>query len=264
MSDVFRLKPVGSGPEKPPRGHSTIAFPYYDLKQSERLSNQVWSNAGECKPEQLAAWLGHRTLNSGAFRNRVSSAALFGLVVSSRNRITLTELGRRICDPGDVRRARVEAFLTVPLYRRVFEDHKGRRLPPSMMLQQQMVQLGVTSSQVQAARQVFMRSAEQAGFLEVSDDRLVEPRQPDFGTPPGEQAEKPSHSTGRDGGGPPPSGSGGRPASRRYPALIEAVLEQAPWEGEWTEAEFEDWTDLLTRAARMHFRFGRDSTEEPS
>lgn len=250
MSDVFRLQPAEL-PQKPPRGRSTIAFPYYDLKQSERLAVQVWSNAGRCKPEQLAAWLGHRTLNSGAFRNRVSSAALLGLVVSSRNQVALTELGRRIVDPAQVRRARVEAFLSVPLYRRIFEDHKGRRLPPSMLLQQQMVQLGVTSTQVQAARQVFLRSAEQAGFLEVSDDRLVEPKQPDYGELPAEKVREPAVEAA-----PAP------PRAPRYPALIEAVLEQAPWEGEWSESEFEDWANLLVMAARMHFRLGHDSTEE--
>ncbi|MEX2588544.1 MAG: hypothetical protein WD602_11230 [Actinomycetota bacterium] len=235
MSDVFRLQPAGAEPEKPPRGRSTISFPYYDLRQSEKLAGQVRSNAGKCKPEQLAAWLGHRTLNSGAFRNRVSSASLFALVISSRNLITLTELGRRIVEPGQTRQARVEAFLSVPLYRRIFEDYKGRRLPPSILLQQQMVQLGVTPSQVQAARQVFMRSAEQAGFLEVSEDRLVEPRQPDFGDPaPAQKVSEP------------------QPA--RYPALIEAVLQQAPWDREWTEVEFKDWSDLLIRAARLHFR----------
>lgn len=249
MSDISRLQPVGSGPEKPPRGRSTIAFPYYDLRQSERLAKQVWSNAGRCKPEQLAAWLGHRTLNSGAFRNRVSSAALFGLVVSSRNQITLTELGRRIAEPAEVRGARVEAFLSVPLYRRIFEDHKGRRLAPSMLLQQQMVHFGVTPSQVQAARQVFMRSAEQAGFLEVSEDRLVEPKQPDFGEAPPPAGPAEEQASPRAGKPAPPG---------RYPGLIEAVLDQAPWEGEWTEAEFQDWSELLIRAARMHFRLGRD------
>lgn len=242
MSEVFRLQPAGSGPQKPIRGRSEIAFPYYDLRQSERLANQVWSNAGKCTPEQLAAWLGHRTLYSGAFRNRVSSAAQFGLVVSSRKLIALTDLGRQITNPPQAREARVRAFLSVSLYRRIYEDHKGRRLSPAMLLRQQMIELGVTPSQAQTARQVFMRSAEHAGFLEVGDDRLVEPRQSELGAGPGEPDRAEEH--------------GERPARRRYPALIEAVLDQAPWQGEWSEEDFRDWSDLLLRALRMHFRPG--------
>lgn len=246
MSDVFRLQPVG--PERRERSRSTIAFPYYDLRQSERLAGQVWSNGGRCTPDQLAAWLGHRTLNSGAFRNRVSAAALFGLVMSSRKSITLTELGRRIVDSVEARQARVEAFLSVSLYRRLFDDHKGRRLPPAMLMQQQMVQLGVTPTQVQAARQVFMRSAEQAGFLEVSDDRLVEPRRSELAFEVTETEEAPRRSAA-----PAPP--------RRYPALIEAVLDQAPWHGGWDETSFQDWAELLVRAARMHFRLGPEAED---
>lgn len=241
MTDRPRLEAVDLGaPRK--RSHSTISFPYTDLASSEHLAGLVQSNGDRCTPEQLAAWLKHRTLNSGAFRNKVAAANLFGLIESSRKKIALTPLGERILDEDHKRQARVDGFLSVPLYLRIFERHRGGRLPPSVGLEQEMVNAGVTRTQVRPARQIFMRSAEQAGFFETGDGRLVLPRGCHLAGDGG--AVEVSHSPAGDAA-----------ASPRYPKLIEAMLEEAPWEESWTREEFDEWADLFVRAARIHFGF---------
>ena len=242
MGDKPRLTAVGSNETPPaaPRPRSTVAFPYTDLGQAERAAQLVAESLGRCRPEQLAAWLGHSVLNSGAFRNKVAAAKLFGVVQGARNVIELTALGRRLVDHQTARQSRVEAFLSVPLYLSIFQSHRGRRLPGNLGLELEMLRLGVARTQVKTARQVFVRSAEQAGFFESGANQMVLPRETVFPVPAPEQA-----------GG---SNSPGRPAPAGYPNVIQAILEQAPWNSVWTEEEFEAWAGLFVQAARVHFR----------
>lgn len=247
MADKPRLTAVGAGEGAPPRprAKSTIAFPYADLAEVHRAARLVAESLGECRPEQLAAWLGHRTLNSGAFRNKVAAAKLFGLLEGGRNRIRLTGLGNRAVEVPTVRQALVEAFLSPPLYRSVFESHRGRRLPGNLGIELEMVRLGVSRSQVQSARQVFFRSAEQAGFLEAGPHQLVLPPGTVFPpAAPGDGAER------RPGTG--------------YPKVIEAILEQAPWNSAWDQSQFEAWAELFVQASRVHFRLIPDGEKTDS
>src|SRR5207249_585992 len=62
-----------------------------------------------------------------------------------------------------------------PLYRALFDRFRGGLLPGDVGLNAAIKELGVAPKQVQTARQVFMRSAEQAGFFRLGRERLVEP-----------------------------------------------------------------------------------------
>lgn len=253
MPDRPRLSAVGAGedPPGPTRARSTVSFPYADLAQVEELASRVARSLGECSPAQLAAWLGHSTLNSGAYRNKVAAARLFGVLDPARNRIRLSPLGSRLADPQGRREARVEAFLTVPLYRALYDHHLGRRLPALLGLELEMVRRGISPSQVKSARRLLMRSAGQAGFLEAGSHQLV--------LPAGCREPEVSAASTHEGRHRPPPAADSLPP--RYPRMVEAVLEQAPWDGEWSREEFEEWADLLVRAARMHFRPGGAARE---
>ncbi len=161
------------------RGRSTIKFPYSDLDDSIELVRTVYSRAGErCSFSQLSAYLGYNNLKSGAFRLRVSSAKLFGLVAIEGGHIRLETLGRQIIDPKTAAAAKKAAFLHVPLFKRLFERYEGYLLPPDVGLEREIINLGVTEKQVAKARQTFQRSAEQAGFFVEGRDRLVTPSGP--------------------------------------------------------------------------------------
>lgn len=219
---------------------STISFPYADLAEVERAVAHIAGSGGRCLADQLSVWLGHSTLNSGAYRNKVAAAKLFAVLEGSRKSLSLTDLGRRLADRESARQARVEAFLAVPLYRHIFEMYRGKRLPGAMGLELEMLRQGVSRTQVKAARQVFGRSAEQAGFFESGKANLVLPKGtvlPDT-----------------EGPASPPGGSG------RYPKVIEGILEQAPWSGEWSEQAFDRWAQLLVSAARMHFNLPQEDS----
>jgi hypothetical protein len=162
-----------------PKGRevSSIAFPYLDLSDAISVAKSVLDVGGvPLDRDQLAAALG-QVPTSGAFNVKLSTARLFGLLESVAGRYQLTPLGFEILDPARERGAKAAAFLNVPLYKRVFDEFKGRQLPPRPAgLEQAFVTFGVAPKQRDRARQAFDRSARLAGFFPTAaEDRLVMP-----------------------------------------------------------------------------------------
>jgi len=154
---------------------SSIVFPYEDLDGASEIARAIHELHGsECEPDQIAAHLKQSPKSSG-FRTQISSAKTFGLVQSNQGVLALTKLGSQICDSQQEKAARVEAFLTVPLYKAIYDKFKGSVLPPDNGLESAIVSLGVAQKQKERARQVFRRSAQQAGFFQFGTDRLVQP-----------------------------------------------------------------------------------------
>jgi len=154
---------------------STIGFPYDDLDGGAAIARAIYELHGsECTQEQIAAHLKQSPKSSG-FRTQIATAKMFGLVEYRPTGIALTKLGSQICDSQQEKSARVEAFLNVPLYRAVYENFKGVALPPDNALENTMGTLGVAQKQKERARQVFKRSAQQAGFFQFGNDRLILP-----------------------------------------------------------------------------------------
>jgi hypothetical protein len=167
---------AGQGSDGASRQLSTIAFPYLDLDEAIVLAKAIFTNAGsECSVDQLAAYLGHATTDSGGFRLKISTARVFGVVETQRDNVRLTTLGFEIVEPAREKSARAAAFLNVPLYKATFDRFRGRQLPPDGALERVFADMGVAQKQVAKARQAFQRSAEQAGFFGAGRDRLVEP-----------------------------------------------------------------------------------------
>jgi hypothetical protein len=229
------------------RERSTISFAYSDMDDAVAVARTIHTNAGtSCTLSQLAAFL-DQPISSGTFRARLSNAAIFGLTENARREVSLTALGRRIADSAAEPAARVDAFLHVPLYQRIFEHHDGYTLPSAAPLEKFMREVGVSPKQTGKARQAFMRSARQAGFFAHGEDRLVRPSFPSGGpgtrpidAPPDDQNKGKPGGTG-SGDGPPP----------RHP-LIEGMFQSLPENGkQWTLDEAADWL----HAAAYNLRF---------
>jgi len=103
---------------------------------------------------------------SSSYRIQISATRMFGLVDTTSGRHRLSQLGRMIVDPQREREARTRAFQNVPLYKAIFENYKGGVLPPAAALERDIIGLGVAEKQTSRARQVFEKSAEQAGYFE--------------------------------------------------------------------------------------------------
>lgn len=160
------------------RSASSIQFPYGDLNDAVELARAMYTNGGGGGGtwEQVASWLGYTGVSSGAFRTKAATARVFGLTERKSGGATLTSLGLRAVDPTRERAARATAFLNVPLYRAIYDKHLGMTLPPDGGLEHEMVALGVSPKQKVRARQIFQRSADQAGFFGLGRNKLVMPR----------------------------------------------------------------------------------------
>jgi hypothetical protein len=158
------------------RQRSTIRFPYDDLNAAEEVARAVHEKyGGQATYDQIAAEL--RVSNtSGAFRNKVSAARMFGFVIVDRQgAVTPTPLGTRLLDERTARDARAQSFLNVPLYAQLHERYRGATLPDDKGLENAIKDLGVAAKQVPTARQAFQRSAQQAGYFHQGRNRLVKP-----------------------------------------------------------------------------------------
>jgi hypothetical protein len=161
---------------------STIQFPYSDVGDAIAVAEGLLKGGGMAlSRDQLGAAMG-QVPNSGSFNTKVATARIFGVLDAGGGKYQLTELGHEIVDPARQREALVQAFLNVPLYRQVYDEFRGKRLPPRPHgLEQAFMKMGVSPKQAKPARLAFEKSARMAGFFPAGDeDRLVMP----FGTPP--------------------------------------------------------------------------------
>lgn len=181
MTVVIKKKEVVK--DAPTAGRSGIASPYFDLAASIAVAEAVYQKGGgTASPDQLAHWLGYKSTASGTYLTRVSAANKhFGLIETTGDQVNVTERARRILAPvmiEDVISAKVDAFLAVPLFARVFEQFKGNQLPPEVGLKNLFrSQYQILPDRVAQAVRVFLNSAEQAGFFSTTGDRsrLIKP-----------------------------------------------------------------------------------------
>lgn len=219
------------------RQRSSIGFPYNNLGDAIEIAKAIHDNAGtgDCDDVQLSAWLNMSPKSSG-YRAQLSASRMFGLVETTSSRHKLTPLGRSIVDPQQERGARTTAFLSVPLYKVIYDNYKGGVLPPAAALERDMVSLGVAEKQTGRARQVFERSAEQANFFEHGKNRLVMPAVA-LREPPATPVDESKNKSGGGGG----EGGGGDLDALGLDPLLIALLKKIPTSGEWPAAQRVRW-----------------------
>lgn len=207
---------------------SQISFPYRDLETAIGVAQAMLGAGGVAlTTDQLAGVMGLQAGN-GNFVVKTATARIFGLVTYAAGKYELTNLGFAIADRDEKRQrqARAEAFLNVPLYRRAYEEFRGKQLPPRPQgLEQAFVRFGVSAKQKDTARLVFDKSAQQAGFFAAGNERLIEPII--GGAPP---MSSPPIENGGDGNG------GNRrnapeyetPPAREFPPFVQGLLDSLP------------------------------------
>jgi hypothetical protein len=160
------------------REQSTISFPYMDLEQGITVARAILGGGGVALSRDQLAGVMNLVAASGNFVQKVATARIFGLINANAGKYELTDLGFQIVDSDEKRqkKARADAFLTVPLYKRAYDEFRGKQLPPRPLgLEQAFVKFGVAPKQKSNARLAFDKSAQQAGFFPNGNDRLIEP-----------------------------------------------------------------------------------------
>ncbi len=165
-----------------PKPRSEVAFPYYSLDKSIEVPKLIHERAGgRCGRGQLASLLGYSGVKNGGFLTRMSAAKMFGLIEENGEVITLTDRARKILSPvrpSDAEQARLDAFMAVELYRKVFEDFDGHTLPAADGLSNLfLTQYKIVPNQVAPALRNLMDSADGAGLFKVGGSRakLIRP-----------------------------------------------------------------------------------------
>lgn len=227
------------------RGRSTVDFPYSDLDSAVEIAQTVRQLGFiSCDPASLAAKL-NMAPDGGGFRMRLITSKTFGLITYGRaasGSVELTSIGQLVSDQATERRGRLEAFMAIPLYKALFDRLKGQVMPPPPAIERLMENMGVAPKQKDKARQVFQRSAKQAGLFELSNDRLTIP--PSLNTP--SSAIEPATPVaerlvnGDDGGS---------DTRSRLPPFIQGLIDKLPPpDAEWDLVARAKW---LTTAANI-------------
>jgi hypothetical protein len=193
-------------------GRAPVPFPSAGLKGAIEMAQVICDHDGRWRFDHLAEAL-NMNKDAGAFRYRTAAARMFGFAETDGSEFVLTEFGRRACSPATAAAAMEEAFLRVELYNRLYQRYapNGGRLPTDDVLCKDLELLGVPEQRVKVARQVFLRSAEAAGFFGSGRDRLIRPSGIDNANatagagqrrsePKDQAAEPPPAPQGKDGG----------------------------------------------------------------
>lgn len=252
------------------RDQSTISFPYGDLEDGISVAQAILSKGGvPCEPDQLAAALGQSI--SGNFRMKVATARTFGLIETVQGKYKLTDLGFEIVDKQREKAARVEAFLKVPLYKKLYEDFRNRTLPPRpAALENTLISFGVAPKQKERARQAFDRSAQQAGFFDQGGkDRLIRPVTAGLASeqPPLSGAEAidfPDEAPANLGSGGGNGGGGGNRHGQRHP-FIQGLLDTLPQpETTWTIEGRAKWLQAAANIFDLMYKGSGEITVKAS
>jgi hypothetical protein len=134
-----------------------------------------------------------------------------------------------LADPDQEKTAKAEAFLNVPLYRRLYDDYKGSVLPPTNTGLETVIEgLGVSAKQKDKARQAFQRSAKEAGFFAYGATKLVYPALGTEPKPPAkDKIDEPDTKplgAGSNGG----NGSGGGSGENELHPFVQGLLRELP------------------------------------
>ncbi len=217
-------------------------YPRYDLESCVVMADKIKNGGGnDCTVEQLGGLLGYTNTSGGGFATRVANAKMFGLIETVSGRYRITPRAETILYPStqeEGRRARAEAFLSVPLYNRIYEMHKGQRLPEALGLQN----LLHRSFQIPAgeavvtAQKVMLDSADQAGFFTATKGQRTNLIMPIAGAGPAPRLTEEERSDNKNFGGGGGFGGGvGGGGPRIHPALAGLLTlipsEPGPWSG---------------------------------
>ena len=233
---VEQLKPGAEQTAGPTR--SEQRFPSYSLADSVQVAKLIYDRGGgSASPEHLSTYLGYKGTNNGSYLARVGSARIFGLIGKNGTLFVPSPLAHRILSPvypADAKQALVEAFFNIPLFKKIYEDFRGKELPPEFGMKNALRNTyGVVPGRVDVAYRALIDSAETAYFFETrmgARTHLILPAiqapNPNPHNAPAAPAATPNTSGGNGGGN--GTNVGEEKPTDRQPAQLGATLRANP------------------------------------
>ena len=158
-----------------PRRPTEVGTPYFTLEKCVEIAGIIYNKGGgSCSRSQLASML-NMAIDGGSFITRVTASKAYGLIEQEGDQLRVTDRGRAIVAPvlpADADRARLDAFLNVPLFKRVYEEYNGQSLPPETGLRNLLAaRYGVAPGRVIPTVSILLESAQEAGLFKVAGNR---------------------------------------------------------------------------------------------
>ncbi len=159
-----------TGTKKKQRTAAQTKYAVYTLADAVAVADTIHrQGGGVAASDELAIFLGYKSANNGAYYDKISASRMFGLIQGQGARITLTKRAEQVLMPvfpEQAAHAKVEAWMDVPLFAAIYEEFRGRQLPPEEGLKNLMrTKYGVPPSRVDSAYRALIESADQAGFF---------------------------------------------------------------------------------------------------
>lgn len=152
-------------------------FPVVPLSEAATVLKEAGKYGFEHSTAAFATYMGHRTTNSGAFRQRLAAFRDWKFVAGQGDRLAMTEIARMIALPTDEaaeRRALQAAFMNSPVFRKLYEGSaKGQPLAAGGLGGRAVHDFGIAPSSKDKVAQSFTDSAIAAGLAERTDDGRV-------------------------------------------------------------------------------------------
>src|SRR3954451_7844962 len=104
---------------------SELKFPVYALADALTVPDAIHRKGGGiATDDQLAAYLGYKGKNNGAYIDKISAARLFGFIEKRGAEYGLTPRAKQVLMPEfeeDRQQGLVDAFFEVPLFKAMFD-----------------------------------------------------------------------------------------------------------------------------------------------
>jgi hypothetical protein len=166
-----------SASPSPPRRKKTTGFPVVSLAEAAPILKQAGKYGFSHSTAAFAAYMGHSTTNSGAFRQRLAAFRDWKLVAGRGESLDLTDIARTIAHPesddAEVR-ALQSAFMNCPVFYRLYQESaKGIPLNRDRLGSRAVLDSGVSPSSKGRFVDSFLASAVVAGLAEILEDGQV-------------------------------------------------------------------------------------------
>jgi hypothetical protein len=150
-----------------------IEYPRASFSRSMQMADAINYLGGECTFESCAERMGVKV--SGGFTAVIGSGKKHDLVDSKKETLTTTETYKRIklsYTEEEKRDTLRMAFLSPPLYRKIFEKFKGKDLPISMLDRLLIREYGVEKDMASRVAGYFVDGARECEILD--NDKLID------------------------------------------------------------------------------------------
>jgi hypothetical protein len=167
-------QPGGDGSRR--RRRPSTGYPVIDLGEAASVLMRASQHGWEHTVAEVAGYMGHATVNSGAFRAKLAALRDYGLVSGRGESLEITAVGRKIAIPeteAERRAALQEAFANTVFDGLYQESVKGQPIAIESIGRRAVSKLGVAPGSQRSFGETFARSAAAAGLAETTGDGKV-------------------------------------------------------------------------------------------